>query len=100
MSNPKEKLDAIRNRINEIDEQLIMLMAERCRFAGDIARLKMELNMPINDEKREQEIQKKIIELCNKHNFNSDLALNVLNILIEYNKEMQMKELEKEKIFK
>ncbi len=100
MSNPKEELNAIRDRINEIDEQLIILMAERCRFAGDIARLKMKLNMPINDEKREQEIQKKIIELCNKHNFNSDLALNVLNILIEYNKEMQMKELEKEKIFK
>jgi chorismate mutase len=100
MSNPKERLSAIRNRINEIDEQMIILMAERAQFAGDIARLKMELNMPINDEKREQEIQKKIVELCKKHNFDSDLALKILNILIEYNKEMQMKELEKEKIFK
>ncbi len=100
MSNPKEKLNAIRTRINEIDEQLIILMAERCQFAEEIARLKMELDMPINDKKRESEIQKKIIELCNKYNFDKDLALKVLNTLIEYNKEMQIKELKKRKIFK
>ena len=95
MSNPKDRLKAIRNRINEIDEQLIALMAERTQFAGDIARLKMALDIPINDEKREQEIQEKTRKLCEKYDFNPDLALKILNILMEYNKEMQMKELKK-----
>ena len=95
MSNPKDSLNAIRNRINEIDEQLIALMAERTQFAGEIARLKMALDMPINDEKREREIQEKTRKLCEKYNFNPDLALKILNILIDYNKEIQKKELEK-----
>ncbi|WP_421077265.1 chorismate mutase [Methanothermococcus sp. Ax23] len=95
MSNPKDSLNAIRNRINEIDEQLIALMAERTQFAGEIARLKMALDMPINDEKREREIQEKTRKLCEKYNFNPDLALKILNLLIDYNKEIQMKELKK-----
>ena len=90
MSNPKDSLNAIRNRINEIDEQLIALMAERTQFAGEIPRLKMALDMPINDEKREREIQEKTRKLCEKYNFNPDLALKILNLLIDYNKEIQM----------
>ncbi|AEH07235.1 chorismate mutase [Methanothermococcus okinawensis] len=94
MSNPKAKLNAIRCRINEIDEQLIALMAERTQFAGEIARLKMALDMPINDEKREREIQEKTRKLCEKYNnFNPDLALKILKLLMDYNKEIQMKEL-------
>ncbi|WP_292461011.1 chorismate mutase [Methanothermococcus sp.] len=95
MANPRDSLNAIRNRINEIDEQLIALMAERTQFAGEIARLKIALDMPINDKKREKEIQEKTRKLCEKYNFNPDLALKILNILIDYNKEIQMKELKK-----
>jgi len=45
--------------------------------------------------KKEREIQEKTRKLCEKYNFNPDLALKILNLLIDYNKEIQMKELKK-----
>ncbi|ABR56491.1 chorismate mutase [Methanococcus aeolicus] len=98
MTNPKDRLNIIRNRINEIDEQLIKLMAERTQFAGEIANLKSELNMPINDEEREHHIKETIKSLCNKYDFDSNLSLEILTLLMEHSKELQKKACEKKNI--
>jgi chorismate mutase len=99
MTNPKERLNTIRNRINEIDEQLIKLMAERTQFAGEIASLKSELNMPINDEDRELHIKETIKTLCSKYGFDSNLSLEILTLLMNHSKELQKNHM-KRKIFK
>jgi len=69
-----EKLYELRKRIDEIDEQIIELLEERLRIAKEIGEIKRELNLPIRDEKREEEVLKrvgkfkeifeKIVEVC------------------------------------
>ncbi|HIP16909.1 MAG TPA: hypothetical protein EYG76_01200 [Methanothermococcus okinawensis] len=93
MSKSIEDLKNIRSKIDEIDEKLISLMAKRTNFATEIALLKVELNMPVNDEKREREIRERICKLCEKYNFDCDLALKIIEMLVEYNKKIQIKEI-------
>ncbi len=69
-----EKLYELRKRIDEIDEQIIELLEERVRIAKEIGEIKRELNLPIRDEEREEEVFRragkfrevfeKIVEVC------------------------------------
>ncbi|WP_324735665.1 chorismate mutase [Thermococcus sp. SY098] len=69
-----ERLHELRKRIDEIDKQIIELLEERVRIAEEIGEIKKELNLPITDEKREEEVLKKagkfrevfekIVEVC------------------------------------
>jgi len=50
----EEKLKALRDEIDRIDEQLLLLLSQRLRVADEIAKLKKKLGMGIRDEAREQ----------------------------------------------
>ncbi|WP_227738504.1 chorismate mutase [Thermococcus paralvinellae] len=69
-----ERLHELRKRIDEIDKQIIELLEKRVRIAKEIGEIKRELNLPIRDEKREEEVLRragkfrevfeKIVEVC------------------------------------
>ncbi|AVB75824.1 chorismate mutase [Methanococcus maripaludis] len=95
MSNSSEKrLEEIRKRINEIDEQLIELIAERTSFAPEIAALKKSLGTCVFDPKREDAICEKTRLMCEKHHIEPEVALKVMKILMTYNKEVQKDSIE------
>ena len=88
-----ERLRSIRKEIDEIDEKLVYLISKRTEYARGIAHLKMKLNCPINDEKREMEIKKRIYELCKKYNLDFEMVWDIINTLMEYNKRIQREEI-------
>lgn len=49
-----EKLKALRDEIDRVDEQLLLLLSQRLKVADEIAKLKKKLGMGIRDEAREQ----------------------------------------------
>jgi chorismate mutase len=49
-------LTDIRDRIDEVDEQLVKLLSERIQLAAQASTAKWKQGLPINDNKREQEI--------------------------------------------
>jgi len=49
-------LKEIRRRIDEIDESLVSLLAERLKLSGDIVALKKKLNAGVRDETRERAV--------------------------------------------
>ena len=53
------KLEDIRVKIDEVDEQLAELFAKRINLVKDVSKLKHEQGLPIEDLKREAEILKK-----------------------------------------
>lgn len=69
-----ERLNELRKEIDEIDEQIIELLEERVRIARELGEIKRELNLPLRDEKREEEVLRragkfrkvfeKIVEVC------------------------------------
>ena len=88
-----ERLKNIRKEIDEIDERIIYLISRRIGYAREIAYLKMKLNYPINDEKREMEIKKRIYKLCRKYNLDFEVVWDIISILMEYNKRIQREEI-------
>ncbi|ABR55345.1 Chorismate mutase [Methanococcus vannielii SB] len=88
-SSSEKRLEEIRKRISEIDEQLITLIAERTGFAPEIASLKNSLGASVTDSKREQDICEQTRILCEEHCIECSVALKIIKILMEYNKEVQ-----------
>ena len=95
MEDPRKRLSKVRKEIDEIDEKLVYLISKRIEYGKEIAYLKMELNCPIKDEKREKEIKDRICKLCEKYNLDFEVVWSVIKILIDYNKRVQREVLKK-----
>lgn len=55
-------LDALRNRINGIDGQIVKLFVERMQTSAKIGESKAENNLPVLDKKRENEVLQRAME--------------------------------------
>ena len=55
-------LSVYRERINDIDDQMVRLFVERMQVAAEIAGAKAEQNLPVLDLKREQAVLQKVME--------------------------------------
>lgn len=56
------KVRELRERVDEVDAQLIRALSERAQIVQDLARIKAEAGVPIFDPKREEEILQKVVE--------------------------------------
>ena len=91
----REKLAEIRKKIDEIDNKILKLIAERNSLARDVAEVKNQLGIPIDDPEREKYIYDRIRKLCKEHNVDENIGKTIFEILIEHNKALQRKYLEK-----
>lgn len=56
----------LRNQIDDLDAQLVHLLGKRMNLVREIAKLKKQSDLPITDEKREEELRKNLTELAKK----------------------------------
>ena len=84
-------LESSRERIDELDEEIIRLIKERTSLAGNIAQAKMVLGMDIHDPEREEYIHQKIREIANQQEINKDSLTQIIMILVDLSKEEQEK---------
>src|SRR5215211_2598546 len=59
----QEKVSELRERVDEVDRELIRALNERARIVQEIMALKAEAGAPVYDPKREEEILQKVVEL-------------------------------------
>ncbi|WP_292728180.1 chorismate mutase [Methanoculleus sp.] len=82
-------LDAVRNGVREIDEQIIDLITERQRLAAQIARLKQENSLPIRDEAQRRVVLDRVFTYAVESRIDPVAVRRVFEILIEMNEERQ-----------
>ena len=82
-------LDAVRNGIQEIDEQIIDLVAERQRLAARIARLKQENGLPIRDDEQRKVVLDRVFTHAVESRIDPVAVRSVFELLIEMNEERQ-----------
>ncbi|MCR4778116.1 MAG: chorismate mutase [Lachnospiraceae bacterium] len=58
------ELKDYRAQLDKIDEQIVKLFHERIQVTGNIGRYKKEHNLPVLDEKREEEKLNAVASLC------------------------------------
>jgi len=55
-------LEALRLRVNEIDDEIAKLFVERMQTSAKIAEAKAEKNLPVLDQKRENQVLQRVME--------------------------------------
>lgn len=80
-------LSQYRNRVDEIDKQLVSLFEERMQVVVEIARYKLENDLPIFHKDREQQvIEKNLARLQNKElkKYTAQFIQNLMDVSKEY----------------
>ncbi|HOI71369.1 MAG TPA: chorismate mutase [Methanobacterium sp.] len=84
-----ELLSTSREKIDQIDNQIIDLIIERTSLAKDISTAKKVLNTDIENTEREDYIQRKIKKLAKDNDIDEISLLEIMDILMKLNKSEQ-----------
>ncbi|MEO7145693.1 MAG: chorismate mutase [Bryobacteraceae bacterium] len=90
MSNESEResLSAWRARINDVDARILELLNERTRIVEEIGRIKQNLNLPVYEPKREDEVYANVIGR-NRGPLPSDAVKRVFERIIDEMRALQ-----------
>ena len=58
----QERIRELRERVDEVDRELIRALNERARIVQEIMTLKAESGAPVYDPRREEEILQRVVE--------------------------------------
>lgn len=84
---PEEmELDELREEIQEIDRDLVELIARRTYVADSIAQVKQAEGLPTTDEKQEERVMERAGENAAQFDLEPNLVKAVFRLLIELNK--------------
>ncbi len=59
----QERVRELRERVDQVDRELIRAINERARIVQEIMAIKAEAGAPVYDPKREEEILQKVVEM-------------------------------------
>jgi chorismate mutase len=79
-------LDELREEIEEIDRELVELVARRTYVADTIARVKAERDLPTTDEEQEARVMERAGRNAERFDVDANLVKAVFRLLIELNK--------------
>jgi len=83
------ELADIREKIEQIDKDIVTLIAERTNLAEDVLELKRAEEKSIEDEKQEQIVLNRAIDYATELNLDTGSIKQIFLILIEMNIERQ-----------
>ena len=78
-----KKLDQLRNKLDEIDEQIITLIAERQFNVEQIGNVKLSTNSPTRDYQREKQVINKVRNHATKQGLDPEIAQQIFELVIE-----------------
>jgi len=79
-------LAELREEIEEIDRELVELIARRTYVAGTVAQVKEERDLPTTDESQEARVMERAGENAQAFDVDDNLVKAIFRLLIELNK--------------
>ena len=79
-------LDELREEIQNIDREIVELIAQRTYVADTIAQVKEEQGLPTTDEEQEQAVMERAGENAQRFDVDDNLVKAIFRLLIELNK--------------
>jgi chorismate mutase len=83
MTNPGLDLADIRRRIDDLDRQMVALLAERARLVGEVVRYKRSHHLGVVDRGREDAMLARIADLAKDAGLDPRVAQQVLRTVID-----------------
>ena len=90
-----EKINQIRKHIDRIDAALITILAERMSLMPEIAEHKKKNKIPVFQEKRDQEIMKRLLKISKEHGLDESFVEEVFLSIFNEAKRLQNKTITK-----
>ena len=85
--NPDEMtLDELREEIEDIDREIVELIARRTYVADTVARVKAERDLPTTDESQEERVMERAGVNAEQFDVDANLVKAIFRLLIELNK--------------
>ena len=85
------ELEIIRKKLDQLDEQLMTILAERQSYLGDVARYKKAHNLPLYQPEREKQILEAKLALAKKLELDSEMVEKIFAAILESSKKTQAK---------
>lgn len=79
----KNDLLKFRNKINDVDKNIVQLLGKRKKLVLNIAESKIKNNQPIRDTKREKYLLEKLTNLAKKNNLDTNYIMRLFQLIIE-----------------
>jgi chorismate mutase len=98
MPSGDEELGEIRKKIDEIDEAIIDLLAQRMYYANEAKAEKLRMKQPIVDEERQHEVIEKWCACArrnrgsNESGLSEEIMRKMAKLVIEYTVKKEMEE--------
>ena len=81
--NKVKEIEKLREEIDKINQDLLKIIAKRIKVTDKIKKIKVKNNLPAEDKDRELEIMDRSDKLAKKLNIDSQLARDVLCMIIK-----------------
>jgi len=82
-------MEKLRQNINDIDNQLLLLLQNRNRVSQEIGEFKKNNNLPIYDSVRETQLLDRLTNLNMKSNLEGIFIKEIWNLIINNSKKLQ-----------
>jgi chorismate mutase-like protein len=82
-----KEIETLRQLIDEIDQELIILFAKRLRVAKEIGKIKKEKKLPILDREREKQLLHQIRTLSLSQGVKPEMMEKIFGLYIDYTRE-------------
>lgn len=93
----ESSLETLREEINRIDENIIGLLSKRMEVSKNIAALKKDKGIPVEDRDREKTLFLKLEREARRNNINEKFVSEVFGVIVSHSKLIQNKILEEQK---
>lgn len=84
-------LGELRKEIDEIDDELLQILAKRVNTVKQVGELKAAQGLPALDEKRYEELLKTIKEKAKNHSLSEDFVEKLFRTIHDYAVELEKK---------
>jgi len=88
-------IEEVRGEITQIDEEIILLIAQRQSLAGKIAAIKQERGIPVHDNQRKTDVLAYVMKQARAHHIDPAPVREIFETLIAMNEKAQRAALEK-----
>ena len=88
-SDPLQELEQLRERIDEVDEQILQSLAKRFELVSKIGKLKRHHGLKVYDSERAQGVEKKWRLCAERFGFSPECAAKIYKIIHECSVEAQ-----------
>jgi chorismate mutase len=79
-------LEHLRQRIDELNAEIIALFAKRLQVTKEIAKVKKQQNLPVFDPDREEQQRQQLRELAHRHDLSPIVIEEIFALFVDYSK--------------